>query len=126
MKPPNILIDVNGRCKITDFGLARYYGQPDREMTKGVATRWYKPPEIIYGAAFYGEAIDIWACGCILAELFLKKPFFKGDGDIDQLSKIFAVRGTPNVSSANIRTPIGRMPICCQITLSLSIRMQYP
>lgn len=125
MKPPNILIDVNGKCKITDFGLARYYGQPDREMTKGVATRWYKPPEIIYGASFYGEAIDIWACGCILAELFLKQPFFKGDGDIDQLSKIFAVRGTPNVNIKLSRMQTGLMLTFCRITLNSSIRMRF-
>ena len=66
-------------------------------MTKGVSTRWYKPPEIMYGASHYGVGIDIWACGCILAELLSRKPFFQGDGDISQLAKIFAIRGTPNV-----------------------------
>jgi len=97
MKPPNILVSKLGVCKITDFGLARFYGTPDREMTKGIATRYYRPPEIIYGASFYGESVDIWACGCILAELFFRKPVFPGETDIDQLSKIFGIRGTPNV-----------------------------
>lgn len=102
LKPGNILVDLDGVCKITDFGLARNYGEPERELTKGIATRWYRPPEILYGASFYGEAVDIWACGCILAELYLRKPFFKGDGDIEQLSKIFGIRGTPTVDLVDI------------------------
>lgn len=93
-----MLVDIHGNCKITDFGLARYYGHEDREMTKNIATRYYKPPEILFGANFYGESVDNWALGCILAELYLKRPIFRGDTEIDQLSKIFGIMGTPNVS----------------------------
>ena len=99
LKPPNILLDRSGVCKITDFGLSRYHGEPDRELTKGVATRWYRPPEILYASSFYGEGVDLWALGCILAELLMRKVLFKGDTDIDQLSKIFGIRGTPTVST---------------------------
>ena len=67
-------------------------------MTTGICTRWYKGPEIIFGAKYYGFSVDIWALGCILAEFFLRQPIFKGNSDIDQLSKIFGIRGTPNVS----------------------------
>ena len=35
--------------------------------------------------------VDIWAVGCILAELLLRVPFLAGDSDLDQLSKIFQV-----------------------------------
>lgn len=107
IKPQNVLVDRDGNCKLTDFGLARYHGQPDIEMTKGVVTRWYRPPEILFGATFYGEAVDIWSCGCTLAELFLRKPIFRGDGEIDQLSKIFGIRGTPNVRSDSQRIRTG-------------------
>lgn len=57
--------------------------------------RWYRAPELLFGAKAYGEAIDIWAVGCIFAELMLRTPYFPGDTDIDQLSKIFAALGTP-------------------------------
>lgn len=87
--------------KITDFGLARYHGVADRKLTQGVVTRWYRAPEILFGACFYGEAVDIWSLGCILAELYLRVRLFNGESDIDQLSKIFGIRGTPNVGILN-------------------------
>ena len=43
----------------------------------------------------YGTGIDIWAVGCILAELLLRTPFFPGESDLDQLTKIFQAMGTP-------------------------------
>lgn len=36
--------------------------------------------------------MDIWATGCILAELLLRCPFVAGESDLDQLAKIFQVR----------------------------------
>jgi cyclin-dependent kinase 7 len=96
LKPDNILVDRKGNLKLTDFGLAREFGLPDKELTRNVATRWYRPPEILFGSSFYGESIDMWALGCILAELYLREPIFRGEGDIDQLSKIFGIIGTPD------------------------------
>jgi serine/threonine protein kinase len=58
-------------------------------------SRWYRAPELLFGARGYGEAVDMWAVGCIFAELMLRIPYFPGDSDIDQLSKIFAALGTP-------------------------------
>ena len=98
LKPGNILVDLKGNLKITDFGLARYHASFGREMTPGVITRWYRAPEVLYGTRFYGKAVDVWALGCILAELYLRTPLFRGESDIMQLSKIFGIRGTPNVS----------------------------
>lgn len=37
----------------------------------------------------------MWSVGCIFAELMLRTPYFAGDSDLDQLSKIFAALGTP-------------------------------
>lgn len=90
-------MDIKGILKITDFGLARYHGDLNRKLTKGVVTRWYRAPELLLGANYYGEAVDVWSLGCILAELYLRYPLFKGESDIDQLSKIYGIRGTPNV-----------------------------
>lgn len=39
---------------------------------------------------------DMWALGCILAELLLRVPFLPGDTDLNQLDKIFSVFGTPS------------------------------
>jgi cyclin-dependent kinase 7 len=43
----------------------------------------------------YGAGIDMWAIGCILAELLLRVPFLPGESDLDQLTRIFQVLGTP-------------------------------
>uniref|UniRef100_A0A915DQT4 Cyclin-dependent kinase 7 n=1 Tax=Ditylenchus dipsaci TaxID=166011 RepID=A0A915DQT4_9BILA len=95
LKPNNLLLNVNGRIKIADFGLARYFGSPNRNYTHQVITRWYRPPELLYGARSYGAAVDIWSIGCIIAELLLRVPIFAGESDLDQLVQIYKLLGTP-------------------------------
>ena len=96
LKPNNLLINNQGILKITDFGLARAFGTPARLLTHQVVTRWYRSPELLFGARFYGTGIDIWAVGCIGAELMLRKPFLTGETDLSQLAKIFEICGTPS------------------------------
>lgn len=55
-----------------------------------------RSPELLFGARMYGTGVDIWAVGCILAELLLRVPFFPGESDLDQLTRIFNTMGTPN------------------------------
>ncbi len=95
LKPNNLLIDKNGVLKIGDFGLARFFGSPNRQYTHMVVTRWYRAPELLFGAKKYGTGVDIWAVGCILAELLVRVPFVAGESDLDQLTKIFQAMGTP-------------------------------
>ena len=97
LKPSNLLITSEGTLKIADFGLARFYASPppERQYTSQVVTRWYRAPELLDGARFYGPAIDMWSVGCIFAEMMLRVPYFAGESDIDQLGKIFAALGTP-------------------------------
>ncbi|XP_069679877.1 cyclin-dependent kinase 7 isoform X2 [Periplaneta americana] len=95
LKPNNLLVNNNGVLKIGDFGLAKFFGSPNRIYTHQVVTRWYRAPELLFGARMYGGGIDMWAIGCILAELLLRVPFFPGESDLDQLTRIFQVLGTP-------------------------------
>jgi len=99
IKPGNILFDTDGVLKLADFGSSRYYGTPDREMTAHITTRYYRPPEMLYGSKYYGGGVDIWSAGCIFAELFIKRPVFPGDTEIGMLSKIFGLRGSPDEKS---------------------------
>ncbi|XP_037090136.1 cyclin-dependent kinase 7-like [Pollicipes pollicipes] len=96
LKPNNLLVTSSGVLKLGDFGLAKYYGSPNRLYTHQVVTRWYRAPELLFGAQMYGTGVDVWAVGCILAELLLRIPFLAGDSDLDQLTKIFMAMGTPN------------------------------
>ena len=53
-------------------------------MTDYVATRWYRSPELLVGAN-YSKELDIWALGCIFAELIDGNPLFPGENELDQL-----------------------------------------
>lgn len=93
-----MLIDDKGILKLGDFGLAKSFGSPNRIYTHQVVTRWYRAPELLYGSRMYGTGIDIWAVGCILGELLLRVPFLPGESDLDQLSRIVNVFGTPTTT----------------------------
>ncbi|XP_060529728.1 cyclin-dependent kinase 12 isoform X2 [Cylas formicarius] len=97
IKCSNILMNNKGEVKLADFGLARLYNAEDRQRpyTNKVITLWYRPPELLLGEERYGPAIDIWSCGCILGELFLKKPLFQANAEMMQLDRISRVCGTP-------------------------------
>ncbi|XP_055383597.1 cyclin-dependent kinase 12 isoform X2 [Condylostylus longicornis] len=97
IKCSNILMNNKGEVKLADFGLARLYNAEDRERpyTNKVITLWYRPPELLLGEERYGPSIDVWSCGCILGELFLKRPLFQANAEMAQLETISKVCGTP-------------------------------
>ncbi|CAH2045421.1 unnamed protein product, partial [Iphiclides podalirius] len=100
LKPANLLINYEGTLKIADLGLARLYW-PDggRPYSHQVATRWYRAPELLYGARFYSEKVDLWSVGCIIAEMITKQPLFAGESDIEQLAIVLQHLGTPTEDS---------------------------
>lgn len=95
IKPNNLLISANGQLKLADFGLARSFSEPYRVMTSNVITRWYRPPELLFGAKFYSSAVDIFSIGLVLAELLIRTPYLPGDTDVHQLKLIAEALGTP-------------------------------
>lgn len=76
--------------------MARTYSIPVRPYSEEVVTLWYRAPEILLGSMDYCTPIDIWAIGCIFAEMVTKRPLFAGDSELDQLYRIFRILGTPN------------------------------
>ena len=65
-------------------------------LSEQVVTRWYRAPEVVLLASEYTTSIDIWAVGCILAELVLRKPLFTGKDHLDQIKRIIEMIGTPS------------------------------
>ena len=57
-----------------------------------ICSRYYRAPELIFGATDYTSNIDIWSAGCVLAELLLGQPIFPGDSGVDQLVEIIKVK----------------------------------
>ncbi|KAA8633610.1 hypothetical protein SMACR_12613 [Sordaria macrospora] len=109
LKPANIMVTSSGEVKIGDLGLARIFKQPISNLYQGdkvVVTIWYRAPELLLGSKHYTTAIDLWAVGCIFAELLSLRPIFKGEeAKMDskktvpfqkhQMQKIVDVMGLP-------------------------------
>lgn len=95
IKPQNLLLDPETAVlKLCDFGSAKQLvrGEPNVSY---ICSRYYRAPELIFGATNYTPSIDIWSAGCVLAELLLGQPIFPGDSGVDQLVEIIKVLGTP-------------------------------
>mmetsp|Transcript_37171 Transcript_37171/g.71278 ORF Transcript_37171/g.71278 Transcript_37171/m.71278 type:complete len:330 (-) Transcript_37171:66-1055(-) len=95
LKPSNVLLSQQGDVKLADFGLARLHDRSG-PYTHTVATRWYRAPELLYGAREYGTGVDVWALGCIFAELLGGCPLLPGEHDIDQLFCVIKMFGNPS------------------------------
>ncbi|CAL1286465.1 unnamed protein product [Larinioides sclopetarius] len=91
IKPQNLLLDTEtGILKLCDFGSAKHLvkGEPNVSY---ICSRYYRAPELIFGATDYTTMIDVWSGGCVLAELMLGQPIFPGDSGVDQLVEIIKV-----------------------------------
>ncbi|KAJ9505022.1 hypothetical protein QJQ45_026151, partial [Haematococcus lacustris] len=115
-QPSNVLVmahddsdpDSQGRVRVADFGLARIFQAPLRSLAENgiVVTIWYRAPELLLGARHYTRAVDVWAAGCILAELCTLRPLFQGTElkpnnpfQSDQVDRIFKVLGHPDTAT---------------------------
>lgn len=92
VKPENILLTKEGIVKLCDFGFARTMN-PGEKYTDYVATRWYRAPELLVGDTQYGPAVDVWAIGCVTAELMKGEALWPGKSDVDQLYLICKTLG---------------------------------
>jgi serine/threonine-protein kinase BUR1 len=109
LKCANILINEDGELKVNhmnlfqlaDFGLAKDMKGED-VMTANVCTLWYRAPELVFhtGARTckYTAAIDMWGAGCIFGEMWLRCPLFIAKTEVDLLTKILTLIGSPKDS----------------------------
>lgn len=105
IKPQNLLLDsATGILKLCDFGSAKILvaGEPNVSY---ICSRYYRAPELIFGATNYTTNIDIWSTGCVMAELMLGQPLFPGESGIDQLVEIIKVLGTPSREQIKTMNP---------------------
>ncbi|XP_062324057.1 MAPK/MAK/MRK overlapping kinase-like [Osmerus eperlanus] len=140
VKPENILIKHN-TLKLGDFGSCNslYAGPP---YTEYISTRWYRAPECLLTDGHYSHKMDLWSAGCVFYEILTFRPLFPGSSELDQVSKIHDVLGTPKPAvlrkfkpyrkvAFNFTKRKGRglsalIPQCSETSMSLLRRMlQY-
>ncbi|WBF11783.1 hypothetical protein N7582_001042 [Saccharomyces uvarum] len=95
IKPQNVLVDPKTfSLKICDFGSAKSL-KPDQPNVSYICSRYYRAPELMFGATDYSNQIDVWSSACVIAELLLGKPLFPGESSIDQLVEVIKIMGIP-------------------------------
>ncbi|KAG6406310.1 hypothetical protein SASPL_133910 [Salvia splendens] len=102
IKPQNLLVNPHThQVKLCDFGSAKVLvkGEPNISY---ICSRYYRAPELIFGATEYTTSIDIWSAGCVLAELLLGQPLFPGESGVDQLVEVL---GTPTREEIKCMNP---------------------
>lgn len=105
IKPQNLLLNpTTGVLKLCDFGSAKILvaGEPNVSY---ICSRYYRAPELIFGATNYTTNIDVWSTGCVMAELMLGQPLFPGESGIDQLVEIIKILGTPTREQIKTMNP---------------------
>ena len=103
LKPGNILVKFDPLTRkstlvLTDFGLCRTVPLDPRTkpMSPQAVTVWYRPPELLFAAWAYSFAVDLWSFGCVFAEILTSKALFPGNTELDVLSRIIDLRGSPS------------------------------
>jgi len=94
LTPDNVLVDSELHVKIIDFGLSRGVAKENELLTEYVCTRWYRAPEIMVSRQRYGTKVDVWAVGCIWAEMLLGRPLFQTRNHFELLSSMLSVLGS--------------------------------
>ena len=107
IKPSNILLaSPTGPAYISDFGIAwspdDVASEPEDEKTIDVGTTCYRPPELLFGHQAYGTKLDMWAAGCVVAQITClggKTLFDAGDlgSELALIRSIFETLGTPDL-----------------------------
>lgn len=105
IKPQNLMINAEGTVKLCDFGQAKIISINKDKYSLDVSTLWYRAPEILLGSENYSEASDIWAIGCVMAEIIQCFPLFKSDCEIGQIFKFLkflALLKSKHIQNGNI------------------------
>lgn len=93
LKPENVMMNEQRVVKLCDFGSSKFI-DPNGKNTPYIVSRFYRAPELLLCDTNYNGKIDVWAVGCIIAELFTLKPIFKGETEGEQLFAIFKIWGS--------------------------------
>uniref|UniRef100_A0A0K0FGC8 Cyclin-dependent kinase 7 (inferred by orthology to a human protein) n=1 Tax=Strongyloides venezuelensis TaxID=75913 RepID=A0A0K0FGC8_STRVS len=94
LKPENVLVSDRLVAKIGDLGQTTFEGNCNN--SSNVGTRWYKAIELLLGKKNYTKHVDLWSLGCMIFEWYRRFPIFNGLTDLQQISQIINLLGTPD------------------------------
>jgi serine/threonine protein kinase len=92
LKPENIMITDKKRAVIIDYGLAFY--ENDNYFNDYIQSRYYRAPEVYFNMPVK-HPIDVWSIGCILYEIYNKKPLFRGKNKTEMIVAYISCLGMP-------------------------------
>ena len=100
VKPANVMLDRNGRVKLTDFGLARLVDVGDATRTRGTAlgTPRYMSPEQVRGEKVDGRT-DLFSAGVILCQMVTGVVPFEGESDFAVMRNVCVEPHRPPTAS---------------------------
>ncbi|KAJ5351056.1 hypothetical protein N7452_000030 [Penicillium brevicompactum] len=108
LKADNILLDLDGTCKISDFGISKktddIYGNDSSNSMQG-SVFWMAPEVIQSQGQGYSAKVDIWSLGCVVLEMFAgRRPWSKEEaiGAIFKLGSLSQAPPIPEDVSMNI------------------------
>jgi serine/threonine protein kinase len=90
VKPSNLMVDNRGHLWVTDFGLARFQGDPGLTQTGDLlgTLRYMSPEQTLGNSSVVDERSDVYSLGATLYELFTLEPAFAGSDRHDLLRRI--------------------------------------
>nr|CAI5828111.1 unnamed protein product [Callosobruchus analis] len=125
VKPENVLVSNLGVVKLCDFGFARLIANLNEACTEYVATRWYRAPELLVGDPNYSSPVDVWAIGCLFAEIMTGDPLFPGESDIDQFYLIVKLLGRPSNRVLQLASKNTRLKTALRVPEGSSLQKRF-
>ncbi|RNF12272.1 protein kinase [Trypanosoma rangeli] len=133
VKLGNLLVGEDGRVRLADFGSARLMHEVAEKMSDVKSAEYtptslrttviYRAPECLLGERCYTAAVDVWAAGVVFAELLLQRHLLCGSSELEMLSEIWKLLGTP---SDNLSTSTGEQSVTYGVRLDSTIALKFP
>lgn len=120
-----MLVEDRFRLKLCDFGSAKRMDYNNNTSVSYICSRYYRAPELIFGSTHYDEKIDVWAAGCVIAEMIKMQPLFPGKDSKRQICEIFKVMGTPTPDDVEAMNPNYKNKVFPEL-IPLSFESNFP